>query len=49
MALRRLDSHYGPSADSLKATELILVAFLMQDKWNTKELRRIISNFGMII
>ena len=49
MALRRLDSHYGPRAESLKATELILVAFLMQHKWNTKELRRIISNFGMII
>ena len=49
MALRRLDSHYGLIADSLKATELILVAFLMQHKWNTKELRSIISNFGMII
>lgn len=49
MALRRLDSHYGLSADSLKATELILVAFLMQHKWNMKELRSIISNFGMII
>lgn len=44
MALRRLDSHYGLSADSLKATELILVAFLMQHKWNMKELRRITSN-----
>lgn len=27
MALRRLDSHYGLSADLLKATEFILVAF----------------------
>lgn len=36
-----------PQADSLKATELILVAFLMQHKWNMKELRRITSNLYM--
>lgn len=36
-----------PQADSLKATELILVAFLMQHKWNMKELRWITSNLHM--